>query len=1022
MNPFDQFDNAATPPASNPFDQFDSPPQSPQLPSAGPLPPGALPGPPFNKLAGGTTGQLAPEPSMNDAKYLIDEGLVAGIDNLAGAPVDLASMVLTGLSRLGAAGANLVLPDDKQITPWDFSGAPGGSQWLHDLYLEGERQAGRPVIAPEDVGMTTRVGAKAVDFGVQGAAGGTGLSTVAARQAAEKGVEALPPMLQAYAKRPAATIATDTAAGAGAGTADQIAEENGITNPIVRFILDSAGGYGGARATQAVVSPAAAAQAIIDKVLPDPKIPTDTVLGFGTNPSRADAQATARRLQEAAINPQTAAQNVKDLSLEARDAGITPPTSGQLSNDPGLLYLEKRARLASPSNEVKDPRGGSAQFVERDRQVQEDLSNAVKHLGPEGANPRVPTDQVTQEVQSTRTALEGDRRAAAQANQEAQAQTAQRQSEIAQEREQRLGAMRQREQQATDAGEAALENEKALGGRIQANQGGKTAASETIATTVGEAKAVDQQRKSGLYREAEQLATDRVDARPYAAEVADIKRKLQPLASTDRAVANAMPDFEALLNPETGQGSIGVRDLIQMLPRLSAAQKSAVANMRGDVAEAIGRISSRIKSDLTERAKQGDEAALAWSAAERNFETQFAPKYREGVGGQLDRAERRGQPVPPSAQGGMFLKPRGGGKEAAADLNRILENAPNAAAGKAAARDYVMSDLATLVGENGTISPNRLKAWRANHEGMLSQLPEVRAEVDKLIVDVVNRRENTNAAKRALDAAVAERKGTKLALDRREKEVMANSRLTEKQKTAEIAKIDQERGAYERDLQDNAVRHLVDADPRTAVGNVMGARDPERAMSQIAEKFKGDKEATAGWKRAVADWLYEKASLAGAPDTTGGLDPVSLNKVAGLIRQHRATLSKVFSPQEMQTLQRVEKFLDISARKGIGATTGSQTAENLNVMNMAELAMKFFLGNLEGGGRMRQLKLSLSMIPGTPKGARIDRLIERAMLDPDLMHHLLTIPLKDSMIPQWNRTLTRMLAVRNTFAESASDE
>ncbi len=995
--------------------QLNGAPTVPQ--SAGPLPSGALPGPPFNRLVTPSAGVTAPGFGMNDAKYLIDEGLVGGIDHIAGAPVDLATLLMNSVMKGGELAANLVLPDEYEVTAPQIENPKFGSKWLHDMYLEGERQAGKPVISPDQVGMTTRVGANALDFATQGATGGTALAAHAGKKATEQGVEALVPMMQAYAKRPVATTVVDTAAGAGAGVADQAAKENGIDNPLVRFLLASAGGYGGARLVQGAVSPVAATQAIMDRVLMDPNVPTDSVLGFGTRTSRADTLSAAQRLQEAAIDPESAVSNIKNTAAEARAEGITPPTSGQMSNDPGLLYLEKRARLASPSIDVKDPRGGSAQFVERDRQVQQDLSGAVKQLGPEDANPRTPTDQVTQEVKGKLSQFDEQRRGAVQAQSEAQAQTAQRQAEIAQEREQQVLAARQREQRAAQAGEEAIETEKALGSRVQANQGGKTAASENLSTAVGEAKEADQTVKSGLYKDAERLATGQVDARQYAAGVADIKRKLQPLASTDKSVANAMPDFDALLDPATGAGQIGVRDLIQMLPRLSAAQKAAVANMRGDVAEAIGRISDKIKGDLTERAKGGDPAALAWSGAERNFQNNFAPKYREGVGQKLDQAERRGQPVPPSAQAGLFLKPRGGGKEAAADLNRILKDAPSEAAGKAAARDYVMADLATLVGEKGTINPNRLKAWRANHEGMLSQLPEVRAEVDKLIVDVVNRREATNATKKALDAAVSERKGIKLALDRREKEVMADSRLNEKQKTAEIAKIDQERATYERDLQDNAVRHLVDADPRNAVSNVMGSRDPERAMAQVTDKFKGDKEATAGWKRAVSDWLYEKASLAGSPNTTGGLDPVSLNKVSTLLRQHRATLAKVFSPAEMQTLQRVEKMLDVSARKGIGSTTGSQTAENLNAMNMAELAMKFFLGNLEGGGRMRQLKLSLSMLPGTPKGARIDRLVERAMLDPELMNYLLTVPVKESMIPQWNRTLTRMLAARNTFAD-----
>jgi hypothetical protein len=993
----------------------------PATPPAGDLPSGMPSGVPFGQLAQEPMGQPEQAFTMDDAAYLA-QSPYRGLGNLAGAPVDIATMLmnagLAGVEKTANffGGENWIDPEPADIQIPRIERPFGGSQQLRDATADAVTSAGVKVVAPEEVGMTTRVAGNAIDLGTQAAAGGAGLANVALRKAGREGVESLGPMLQQYAKKPVGTTAVDTAAGAGAGVADQTAQEYDIDNPFVRFLLASAGGYGGARLAQTAVSPVAASQAIIDRVLPSPDIAPDTALNFSVPVSRNTEQMTAEALQSHARNPSLAARTVKEGSLEARNEGWTPPTSGQLSNDPGLLYLEKRSRLGPPSKDPKEPREGTPAFVERDRQIQDELGQSVNKLAPEDANPRIPTDAVTGQVRGQRSAYDQQRLQATQARDEALAATAEQQARLAAERETRMAGAGVKEQQAKQAIEGALDTERKLGSQVQGNLGQKGPASENLAGAVSTAKEADQQMKSGLYNRAEELATGKVDVRPYAAEVQDIKRKLQPLAATDKSVANAMPDFDSLLD-EAGQGAIGTRDLIQMLPRLSAANKAAVTNMRGDVGKAIGRITDKIKGDLTARAAQGDEAALAWSGAERYFQKDFAPKYREGVGAKLDKAERSGQPVPATAQAGMFLKPRGGGKEAAADLNRVLTGASSEAAGKAAARDYVLSDLATLVKDNGTIEPNRLRAWTANHQGMLSQLPAVKAEVDKLLVDVVNRRDGTNATKKALDAAVAERKGVKLALDRREKEVLANAKLNEKQKSAEIAKIDQERGTYERDLQDNAIRHLVDADPRNAVTSIFGSRDPERAMSQIVEKFKGDKDASTGWKRAVSDWLAEQVSLKGAPDSISGLDPVSLNKISKAIEKNGPALAKVFTPGEMNTLRRVQRTLDVLSRKGIGATTGSPTAENTAAMSVMELVLKQTLGNLEGGGQMRRFKLGLSLLPGTPKGARVDRLIERAMLDPELMHHLLTVPVKESMIPTWNRQLTRLIAARNTFAE-----
>lgn len=995
----------------------------PQLPATPALPQGMPQGGPFSMLAPEPMNQPAGEFGAKDVKYLIDEGLVSGIDKVAGAPVDIATLVMNLLSKGATGAANLALPDEREFEAPQIEKPVLGSEWLHDLYLKGEQQAGRPVYTDEDVGLTTRVGASAADFGTQGLTLGTGLAARGLSQAAKKGVENLGPILQPYAKRPVATTAVDTSAGAGMGVTDQTLDEYDVTNPWVRFLVDSAGGWMGGRLAQAAVSPYAATQAIIDRVLPDPNIAPDNILGFAQKTSRADAQAAGKAVQDTARDPRKAAAAIEQETQIAREQGWTPPTSGQASNDPGLLYLEKRARLQAPSKDEKGMRGpmsGAPVFMERDRAIQDDLTRAVVDLGPQDGKPRIPTDLVTQEARAKAAEIEAARSRAVQSRESAAADTAQAQSRLAEEREARLAAARQRVTEAEDALAKAAAAEQAFGGSVQAPLGGKGPASESLAAAVGEAKAADEAVKRGMYQQAQAMSEGAaLPIGDLGADVAAIKQELAPLVGHDRAVSNAIPDLDLLA--AEGVTALPLAKVIAMLPRLSAAGDAATRNMRGDVAKAVGTIEAKLKARIQAMAEQGHPAARKWAEADANFRDNFAPKYRQGVGQLLDRAERRGAAVPPSAQAGLFLKPRGGGKEAAEDLNRILAGAPSKSRGLSAAYDYVLADLATLVSDSGVINPNRLRAWIANHQGMLSQLPAVKKEIDRLLVDVVNRREGSNATKKTLDAAVAERRGLKDALDRREKQILADARLNERRKAAEIAKIDQQRAIYEREMQSNAVRHLVDADPERAVASVLGSRDPERAMAEVVQRLKSDPEALKGWKRGVADYLYQQAKLVGAPDTPQGFDPVSLAKVSRVLESNRPALSKVFTPEEMRTLTRVQHTLDVVARKGLSVTAGSPTAENSMIMGLTEILLKTIYGGLQGGNKLRNFKVAMRLMPGAPKVARVDRLVERAMLDPELMIHLLNIPLKESAVPQWNRGLTRLLAARNAFAGDSGE-
>lgn len=958
------------------------------------------------------------------------QGSGAGLADVAGMPVDIATAVMNLLPAAAETGANIFLPKDKEISLGRIRNPVGGSQSINNAASSVAETAGAHLIDEKDMSPQEKLAYNVNRMGTQA------IATAGAGQAvngAAKAGTALQRYTEPFANQTAGNLAVETTSGIGAGAGVTAAHEMFPDSPIADFVASLLGGLTGGRAGQMAAAPKAATKAVVDRVRNDPNIPADPETGQAT--SRATSNRAREYVQNEYIDPQGAAERVRDQAQSFRDEDLPVPPVGSLSGDVGGIGLERSARLNDPKP-----------FIEKDRQVRQAAADEVGSLDPgPDVNARQATDFVAKQADEQRAAAQAPLDAARndlsatreQAGKKvADAETA-REAELAQ-RDQQIGKGR-------SAIGAANEAERAIGGTVAGRAGGEVAASERVAGAVDTAKQADEAKKAGLYREAEQAGRNTpVDPTPLAEDARAIRDEISPLAQQDASLNNVLRDLDRLAPAEkaptatetaamidTGvpttasrpPADISATDLIAMRPRLSAARDSATRLKRGDVVERIDRINDGISGQLNALAEAGDDAALKWRAAEENFKGDFAPKYREGVGAQLDRNERANQPTPATAVAGKFIKPGAGGKEAAEDLKRILKGSEAEGEGLAGARDYVLADMSKTVGADGKINPQRLRTWIKNREGVFQSMPELRAEAEQTLRDVVNGRAATTKLQQDLDRMVADRRGAGVTLQKQIDGIKADAKLTEKQKTSQIAELERKAADVERGIQTSATSLLLDTDPVKAVRGVFSSKDPQMAMREIVGKLKGDKDAMAGWKKAVSGYLDETLTTTNTALTSEGTQPVSPAALTRLFQKNEKVLSEIYDAKEMNALRRAQKLLEPGQSMTLQVTPGSPTTENSNrLMRYLEIGLKTMFGGLEGGNKFRNVRLALQTIPGLNETAKIQRLVTRMQLDPDLAVHLLETPTTQNKLPDYNKRLNRLLATGEAVRESNDDD
>jgi hypothetical protein len=834
-----------------------------------------------------------------------------GLAGLVGMPVDLASIPVN--AALSAFGREPVQP-------------VGGKESIARMFEYGAEQGIGAGQLPEPETAGERITGLMGELGTEALGGGGLLARLAQTGRINDATRVVGPIAEAYKTEPGMALTRDLAAGVGAGGAmgaeREVVPQDQWYSPIADML---AGLFGGVAGTATAAGPRATADAgkrAFDRFAHDPNISPDPETHL--RPHRAASRSAAEVSQNRAVDPEAAAQRIDEAADFSRAEGLPMPTSGLVSDDEGLIALERRQRLSDP-----------VPFHRRDREVRTAAGEQLRSVRPEGpVDPGLPGQEARRQVDVKRGAAE---------QQVAGAKTAVAGAERA---EQDIGIA------ARSRGELADDASKRLDEAV---------VEKTMRPTQSEQRRLYEEIPDDL----ELDATPLVDAARKVREGAPQGLKGPSLDPFDEGA------FVRTAEDGTEQiGSISSKSLKAYRYTLQDAIDSAHA--KGDIdreraLKEIKRVATGMLDDLPE-----SQTAVQFTRE------QIGPKFGQGEGGRLrdeiNRDDLARSKTPPTKTAGRFLKPGAGGEEVATDLRRILGGSEAEGGGKAAARDYVLSDLAKVVGRDGVVDPRALRTWAANRQGMFKAFPEIKAEVDVMLRDVVAKRATKERLQQELEARVGDMHRT------------------------------------EREIRDSALSLILDKDPGKAVGSVFASGNPDKAMAEIAAKLGGNKQAAKGWKAAVADYLEHKVTNTTTGQTLDASDPVSWAKAHRFFKDHQKTLARVFDPEEMQALMRVNRLLEPYTRAGIQATPGSPTAENLNaLLKPIEVVARWSVGHLRAGGIMRSVRLTLASIPGLSERAGAERLLHRMQLEPDLAAHLLRAPTNLKGRPAWNAKLRRYL-------------
>lgn len=783
-----------------------------------------------------------------------------------------------------------------------------------------------------------RLGYEATRFGTAALVPSAGMAKAAS---SVDDIARLPGLFKAYGQAPGRVVAGDVAAGVGAGSAMQAVEDYApeeVQGPLTSLAAVLAGGTAGNTLANIVTAPKRSAQTAFNKLAPAEDALRDPQTGIV--PRRETANQAAAVLQD---NTTDIDQAIRDLVAGEQfmaEAGGTIPTTAMLTDDVGLRAQGKAAA-------VQD----GVPFIERQEGVKRDATQDVQNMRPADADPYAP--------RGFSEALTG--------------------------RAQRMasGRVARTEQAAEQAAQA----ETAIGETLRPMAGLRDAASEQLdKAIVGDTMKPMQAAKNEKFRAIDPGGAEMRDLAPLAETAASIADEASALPASLRGEVvpqGLLDDIESLMpkiDPETGanvggEGVMSFKAMNEMRPLLAEAEQRARSAGQYRMADNLRELKNTIGDEAERLAGEGGEAGTRASQAVDYYAKEFAPLFNRGEGGRLrkdvNRDDKFRSNTPPTRTASRFLSAGEGGKEKAADLQRILESSPSKAEGQKAARDYVMADLASsgAVRADGRVSEITLQTWLNKREGMLGQMPEVRDELQALLKDVRGK----GQASAALKAEV--------------------------RKAADQAKL------TDKSIQKSALSLLIDRDPDRAVASVLASKDPLGAARELNKRFAGNKAAQEGWKAAFTDHLLGKLTDAGGEVTNA--------KISQLMKKNEKVLREVYG-DDLKYLNRAQKRMEFLARQDVRATAGSDTAANIAkagpldaIKKPYELVVRMVYGALTGGSMVRKFNLMADQLPSSGKAAQ--ELYLRAQLDPAVAKHLLQRPKHEVGTATWNKELNRLM-------------
>lgn len=220
-----------------------------------------------------------------------------------------------------------------------------------------------------------------------------------------------------------------------------------------------------------------------------------------------------------------------------------------------------------------------------------------------------------------------------------------------------------------------------------------------------------------------------------------------------------------------------------------------------------------------------------------------------------------------------------------------------------------------------------------------------------------------------------------------------------------LAQAQAERATALKEAQQGAIGKLMGLsspeDVVKAVGNVLNGSTPVADMKALAKATSGDPVARQGLRRAITDYIASKF-IGNTEAATSGDSLIKADAYQTFIRQNRAALHLVFSPDEVRTMEAVAEDIQRAKRSqnAVRLPGGSNTAQDSQnlVQRVTDAAGKSWLHVLGGalgahfgpfGAAAGVMTAHLTQALRARGIARVDQLVSEAMLDPKLARELL---------------------------------
>ena len=216
-------------------------------------------------------------------------------------------------------------------------------------------------------------------------------------------------------------------------------------------------------------------------------------------------------------------------------------------------------------------------------------------------------------------------------------------------------------------------------------------------------------------------------------------------------------------------------------------------------------------------------------------------------------------------------------------------------------------------------------------------------------------------------------------------------------------------------LEDSkTLTQLATDDPRNVARRLLGGKEygTEKAFGEVSKALEGKTAAQRSWRAAVSEALADQVTTTNTAITGGAEGPVAIAQLHKVFNRHREALSKVYDDKDMNTLQRVHNMLEPFGNLSRRAVTGSQTAENEQLVRSLEAGVLAYTGSaITTGMVMRRLRTAANLIglQDQMMPAKVNKLVARMWFDPELADHLMRAP-RPTDPPEWNGKLNRLLS------------